>query len=46
MFIVKKLKVGGWDSISLYDENNSFRGEAKFESKQEAEAYFKNDYTI
>jgi hypothetical protein len=31
MFIVKKLnKGGGWDSISLYDENNSFMGEARF----------------
>jgi hypothetical protein len=42
MFIIKKLnKSGGWDGISLYDENNSFRGEARFESKQEAEVYLK-----
>jgi len=42
MFVVKKLnKSGGWDSISLIDENGSFRGEAKFESKSEAEAYLK-----
>lgn len=44
MFIVKKLNIknGNWDSISLYDENNSFRGEAKFESKKEAKAYLKS----
>jgi transposase len=42
MFIVKKLnKHGKWDTVSLYDENNSFRGEARFESKKEAEAYLK-----
>jgi hypothetical protein len=42
LFILKKLnKHGNWDTISLYDENNSFRGEAKFESKKEAEAYLK-----
>jgi hypothetical protein len=29
------------DTISLYDENNSFRGEAIFESKKEAEDYIK-----
>ena len=42
MFIVKKLnKSGNWDSISLIDENGSFRGEARFESKSDAEAYLK-----
>jgi hypothetical protein len=42
MFIVIKLnKHGKWDTISLYDENNSFRGEARFESKQQAESYIK-----
>jgi hypothetical protein len=42
MFVVKKLnKSGNWDSISLIDENGSFRGEARFESKSEAEAYLK-----
>jgi hypothetical protein len=43
MFIVKKLNIknGNWDTISLYDENNSFREEAKFESKKEAEAYLR-----
>jgi hypothetical protein len=40
LFIVKKLnKSGNWDTISLYDENGSFRGEAKFSTKKEAEAY-------
>jgi uncharacterized protein (DUF1684 family) len=40
LFAAKKLnKNGKWDTISLYDENNSFRVEARFESKQEAEAY-------
>jgi hypothetical protein len=34
MFIVKKLnKTGRWDSVSLIDENGSFRGEARFETK-------------
>ena len=42
LFIVKKLnKSGNWDSISLIDENGSFRGEARFESKSDAEAYLK-----
>lgn len=42
MFIIKKLnRNGNWDTISLYDENNSFRGEARFESKSDAEAYLK-----
>jgi hypothetical protein len=42
MFIVKKLnKNGKWDSVSLIDENGSFRGEAKFSTKKEAEEYIK-----
>jgi hypothetical protein len=42
LFIVKKFnKSGNWDSISLYDENGSFRGEARFSNKKEAEAYIK-----
>jgi hypothetical protein len=41
MFIVKKLnRTGNWESISLIDENGSFRGEARFESKSDAEALF------
>ena len=40
MFVVKKLgKNGSWNAISLIDENGSFRGEAKFESKKEAQRY-------
>jgi hypothetical protein len=40
MFCCKKLdKNGNWDSISLYDENGSSRGEAKFSSKQKAQKY-------
>jgi hypothetical protein len=35
LFIVKKLnKHGKWDSVRFYDENNSFRGEARFETKK------------
>lgn len=30
-----------WDSISLIDENGSFRGEARFETKRLAENYIK-----
>jgi hypothetical protein len=42
MFIVKKLnKAGKWDSISLIDENGSFRGEARFETKRLADNYIK-----
>jgi hypothetical protein len=42
MFAVKKLNRNGrWDTVSLYDENNWFRGEAKFEKKQQAEEYIK-----
>jgi hypothetical protein len=40
MFIVKKLsKNGVWNAISLIDQNGSFRGEAKFDSKKEAFDY-------
>lgn len=46
MFSVKKLgKNGMWGTVSLIDENGSFRGEAKFETKEDAENYlvkFKN----
>jgi hypothetical protein len=46
MFSVKKLgKNGMWGTVSLIDENGSFRGEAKFETREEAEKYlvkFKN----
>jgi hypothetical protein len=40
MFSVKKLgKNGMWGTVSLIDENGSFRGEAKFETRKEAEEY-------
>ena len=40
MYVVKKLgKNGMWNAVSLIDENGSFRGEAKFESKKEADEY-------
>ena len=40
MFVVKKLgKNGSWNAISLIDKNGSFRGEARFESKREAQKY-------
>jgi hypothetical protein len=40
MFVVKKLgKNGNWNAISLIDENGSFRGEARFESRKEAQRY-------
>jgi len=42
LFVVKKLgKNGSWNTISLIDENGSFRGEARFESKNEAQEYLK-----
>ena len=42
MFIVKKLsKNGSWNAISLIDKNGSFRGEARFETKKEAQNYLK-----
>jgi hypothetical protein len=40
MFVVKKLSRNGkWTTISLIDENGSFRGEARFSSKHEAIRY-------
>src|SRR6185503_503452 len=40
MFIVKRLgKNGMWSAVSLIDQNGSFRGEAKFETREEAEEY-------
>jgi hypothetical protein len=42
MFVVKKLsKNGAWNAVSLIDKNGSFRGEAKFETKKEAQNYLK-----
>jgi hypothetical protein len=42
LFSVKKLgKNGMWGTVSLIDDNGSFRGEAKFETKKEAEVYLK-----
>lgn len=42
MFSVKKLgKNGMWGTVSLIDQNGSFRGEAKFETRKEAEEYMK-----
>lgn len=32
-------KNGVWSAVSLIDENGSFRGEAKFETRKEAEQY-------
>lgn len=40
MFVVKRLgKNGMWSAVSLIDKNGSFRGEAKFETREEAENY-------
>jgi hypothetical protein len=40
MFVVKRLgKNGLWSAVSLIDKNGSFRGEAKFETRKEAEEY-------
>lgn len=40
MFVVKRLgKNGMWSTVSLIDENGSFRGEAKFETRKEADEY-------
>jgi hypothetical protein len=40
MYVVKRLsKSGIWSAVSLIDENGSFRGEAKFETRREAEEY-------
>ncbi|WP_148700529.1 hypothetical protein [Candidatus Nitrososphaera evergladensis] len=38
-------KNGMWGTVSLIDENGSFRGEARFETREDAEKYlvkFKN----
>lgn len=44
MFVVKRLgKSGIWSAVSLIDKNGSFRGEAKFETREEAE-YYMADY--
>jgi hypothetical protein len=43
MFVVKKLsKNGSWNAVSLIDENGSFRGEAKFNTKGEAQRYLED----
>ena len=40
MFVVKRLgRNGMWNAVSLIDENGSFRGEAKFETMEEADEY-------
>jgi len=40
MFVVKRLgKNGMWSAVSLIDQNGSFRGEAKFETREEAIEY-------
>ena len=40
MYVVKRLgRNGMWNAVSLIDENGSFRGEAKFESREEADDY-------
>lgn len=40
MFVVKRLgRNGMWNAVSLIDENGSFRGEAKFETKEQADDY-------
>jgi hypothetical protein len=40
MFVVKRLGRNGlWSAVSHIDKNGSFRGEAKFETRKEAEEY-------
>jgi hypothetical protein len=40
MFVVKRLgRNGMWNAVSLIDENGSFRGEAKFETREQADEY-------
>jgi hypothetical protein len=40
MFVVKRLgRNGMWNAVSLIDENGSFRGEAKFDTREQAEDY-------
>jgi hypothetical protein len=44
MYVVKRLgKNGMWSAVSLIDQNGSFRGEAKFETREEAVEYM-TDY--
>jgi len=44
MFVVKKLgKNGSWNAVSLIDKNGSFRGEARFQTRKEAQDYL-GDY--
>ena len=39
-FVVKKLSQNSrWETISLIDENGSFRGSAVFETRDEAQKY-------
>jgi hypothetical protein len=46
MFVVKRRgKNGLWSAVSLIDKNGSFRGEAKFETRKEAEEYL-TEYLI
>jgi hypothetical protein len=40
MYVVKRLgRNGMWNAVSLIDEYGSFRGEAKFGTKEEADEY-------
>jgi SepF-like predicted cell division protein (DUF552 family) len=40
MFVVKRLGRNGlWSAVSHIDKNGSFRGEARFETRKEAEEY-------
>ena len=40
MFVVKRLGRNGlWSAVSHIDKNGSFRGEAQFETRKEAEEY-------
>jgi len=40
VYVVKKLgKNGMWNAVSLIDENGSFRGEARFETRKQAVEY-------
>lgn len=42
VFVVKRLgKNGIWAAVSLIDKNGSFRGEAKFQTREDAEEYLK-----
>lgn len=42
MYTVKRLgRNGMWNAVSLIDENGSFRGEARFENREEAEDYLR-----